>query len=114
MKKQLLSIHHFIVAVVLLTKGLDKILHHHSFIGWAILLLGLTVLICLIYVKLSKRPHALLELIIHLFESIALFLTTYVYFQEGKTFLPYITLIAGIGFLLATILHLKKHQKHST
>jgi FtsH-binding integral membrane protein len=111
MKKQLLSFHHFIVAVILMTKGFDKIQHHHSFIGWTILLLGLIVLIYFIFIKVSKKPHALLVLIIHLFESLALFLTTYVYFQEGKTFLPYVTLIAGIGFLIATIIHIKGHKK---
>lgn len=113
MKKQLLSIHHFIVAIILMTKGFDKIQHHYSVIGWTILLLGIIILMYFIFVKLSKKPHSLLKLIIHLFESIALFLTTYVYFQEGKTLLPYVTLIAGIGFLIATFMHLKGEKKHS-
>jgi FtsH-binding integral membrane protein len=110
MKKHLLSIHHFFVAVILLTKGFDKIQHHHSYIGWTILLLGMTVFVYFIFIKLSKKSHSLLELIIHFFESIALFLTTYVYFQEGKTLLPYVTLIAAIGFLIATFLHLRAHK----
>ena len=111
MKNKLLSIHHFIVAVILLSKGFDKIQHHHNLIGWTILLLGIIVLSYFIFIKLSKRPHSFLELIIHFFESIALFLTTYVYFQEGKSLLPYVTMIAGIGFLIATIIHLKVHNK---
>ena len=113
MKKQLLAIHHFIVAIILITKGFDKIQHHQNFIGWIILLLGIIVLTYFIFTKISKKPHSLLEIIIHLFESIALFLTTYVYFQEGKTLLPYFTLIAGIGFLIATFIHLKGHKKQS-
>jgi FtsH-binding integral membrane protein len=113
MKKQLLSIHHSIVAFILITKGFDKIQNHHSFIGWTILLLGIIILIYFIFIKLSRKKHSLLELIIHLFESTALFLTTYVYFQEGKTLLPYVTLIAGIGFLIATFIHLIEHKKHS-
>ncbi|WP_439505478.1 hypothetical protein [Sediminibacterium sp.] len=111
MRKQLISIHHFFVAIILMAKGFDKIQHHHSFIGWTILILGIISLIYFIFIKLSKKPHSLLELIIHLFESIALFLTTYIYFQEGKTLLPYVTLIAGIGFLIATFIHLKGHKK---
>lgn len=111
MKKHLRSFHHFFVSVILITKGFDKIQHHHSFIGWTILLLGIIILIYFIFIKLSKKPYSFLELIIHLFESIALFLTTYVYFQEGKTLLPYVTLIAGIGFLFAAILHLRGHKK---
>jgi FtsH-binding integral membrane protein len=111
MKNKLLSIHHFIVAVILMSKGFDKIQHHHNLIGWTILLLGIIVLSYFIFIKLSKKSHSFLELVIHFFESIALFLTTYVYFQEGKSFLPYVTMIAGIGFLIATIIHLKEHYK---
>ena len=114
MKKQLLSIHHFIVAVILMTKGFDKIQHHYNYIGWIIFVFGIAVLAYFIYVKISKKSRSFLELTIHLFESIALFLVTYVYFQEGKTLLPYVTLIAAIGFLIATFIHLKEHKKHST
>jgi hypothetical protein len=111
MKNKLLSIHHFVVSVILISKGLDKIQHHHSFIGWTILLLGLIILSYFIYLKLSKKSHSTLDLIIHLFESIALFLTSYVYFQEGKSLLPYVSLIASIGFFIATIIHLKGHKE---
>ncbi|MCC6585055.1 MAG: hypothetical protein IT271_15240 [Chitinophagales bacterium] len=113
MKKQLLSIHHFVVSIILMTKGYDKIQHHHSIIGWSILLSGIAVLLYYIYIKRSQKSHANLEIVAHLFESIALFLTTYVYFQEGKTMLPYVTLTAAIGFLVATILHVISHKKHS-
>lgn len=113
MKKQLLSIHHFVVSIILMTKGYDKIQHHHSIIGWSILLSGIMVLLYFVYIKCSQKPHATLGIITHLFESIALFLTTYVYFQEGKTMLPYVTLTAAIGFLIATILHVKRYKKHS-
>lgn len=113
MKKQLLTMHHFIVAIILMIKGVDKIQHHHSLIGWTILLLGIIIMVYFIFIKRSKKPYSLLEIIIHLFESIALFLTTYVYFQEGKTLLPYITLIAGIGFFIATFIHLKRKETYS-
>lgn len=111
MKKQLVSIHHFVVALILLSKGFDKIQHHHSFIGWTILLLGVVILGYFIFLKIAKKPHESVVLLMHLFESIALFLTAYVYFQEGKTWLPYVTLLAAVGFLVATILHLFQHQK---
>jgi len=113
MKSKLLSIHHFIVSVILISKGFNKIQHHHSFIGWTILPLGIIVLSYFIFVKLVKKPHSTLDVIIHFFESMALFLTSYIYFQDGKSFLPYVTLIAGIGFLVATFIHLKGHKKHT-
>lgn len=112
MKSKLLSIHHFLVGVILFTKGLDKIQHHHSVIGWTILLLGLVVLGYFVFLKLSKRPHPVLEMAVHFFESIALFLTSYIYFQEGKKFLPYVTLCAAIGFLVATFFHWRTRKDH--
>ena len=112
MKTQLASLYHFIVAFILITKGFDKIQHHHSIIGWTILTLGIVIFIYFIYSKISKKGHSWLEIIIHLFESIALFLTSYVYFQEGKSLLPYVTLLAAIGFLVTTIIHLKKQKNN--
>jgi hypothetical protein len=111
MKTQIASLYHFIVAFILITKGFDKIQNHHSLIGWSILSLGMVVLIFFVYSKISKNKHSWLDIIIHLFESIALFLTSYTYFQEGKSLLPYITLLAAIGFLVATIIHLQKTKK---
>jgi hypothetical protein len=109
-KKHLLSFQYIVVAVILLTKGWDKIQHHHSAIGWTILLFGVIVLGYFVYIKTARQSNHWLELIMHFFESVALFLTTYVYFQEGKSFLPYVTLAAAIGFLVATVLHIKNHR----
>ena len=111
MQKKLVTVYHFVVAFILITKGFDKIQHHHSFIGWTILLLGFIILLYFINTKISNKNHSSLELVIHFFESIALFLTSYVYFQEEKTWLPYVTLAAAIGFLITTLVHFKKHKK---
>ena len=70
---------------------------------------GIVVITNMIFILIGEELF--FRGIIHLFECIALFLTTYVYFQEGKFFLPYITLIAGIGFLFPTLLQLKEHKK---
>lgn len=112
-KDQLLSIKHFIVAFILMTKGYMKIEHHHDVIGWTILLFGFIVLAYFVYTKFSNEDHTKLELLIHSFESIALFLTAYVYLEEGRHFLPYVAALAAIGFLIAVIMHLLKHQKHN-
>ncbi|WP_396191482.1 hypothetical protein [Flavobacterium sp.] len=111
MKTRLQSLQHLFVALILIPKGYDKIAHHYNLIGWIILLMGMVALGYFIYQKTVKRSNHFLAIGMHLFESIALFLTTYVYFIEGKTFLPYITGLAGIGFLIATIVHLKHSRK---
>ena len=111
MKTRLQSLQHLFVALILIPKGYDKIEHHYNLIGWIILLMGIVALGYFIYQKTVRRSNYFLAIGMHLFESIALFLTTYVYFIEGKRFLPYITAIAGIGFLIAAILHLKHVRK---
>lgn len=112
MKSKLESFHHFVVAVILIAKGFAKLQHHHSIMGWTILLMGLIILVYFIFIKFSKKPHSVLGILIHLFESLALFLTSYAYFQEGKSFLPYVTLLAAVGFLVATFVHFKGGKKH--
>ena len=107
-KTNLLSIQHLCVALILIPKGIDKIEHHHSIIGWTILLMGITILGYFIFQKISKTKNHFITIVVHLFESIALFLTSYVYFQESRIYLPYIILIAAIGYLFATIMHLYK------
>jgi hypothetical protein len=107
-KTNLLSIQHLFVALILIPKGYDKIEHHYNLIGWFIMLMGIIVLIYFFYQKIIKTKSHFLLIAVHLFESVALFLTSYVYFEEGKRFLPYITIIAGIGFLIATIIHINK------
>ena len=34
----------------------------------------------------------------------------YLYGEDGKTYLPYVTLAATIGFFIAFIVHLKHHK----
>jgi tryptophan-rich sensory protein len=113
-KTKILSIQHLFVALILIPKGYDKIEHHYSLIGWIILFMGLIIFVYFVYQKLTKTKNHLLAIGVHLFESIALFLTSYVYFEERKRFLPYITIIAGIGFLIATIIHITKINSRKT
>ncbi len=110
MKTKLASFQHLLVALILISKGIDKIQHHHSNIGGIILVMGIVILIYFIIIKILKRSRALFETIVHFFESIALFLTSYIYFQEDKVLLLYVTLLAACGFFIAALLHLRKHR----
>lgn len=111
LKTNLIAMQHLVVALILIPKGYDKIQHHYNLIGWIILSMGIVVLGYFIYQKIKKTTNHYVTIAVHLFESIALFLTSHVYFIEGKRFLPYITLLAGIGFLIASLLHSYKLVK---
>ena len=53
MRSKLKSFHYFAVAEILIAEGLAKIQHHHSIIGWTILLTGVTILTYFIFIKIS-------------------------------------------------------------
>ncbi|MBK6275861.1 MAG: hypothetical protein IPF58_14755 [Saprospirales bacterium] len=110
-KSNLFSIQHILVALVLIPKGLDKIEHHHIFYWLDDSINGNNYFRLLYLSKITKTKNHFLLIGIHLFESISLFLTSYVYFEEGKKFLPYVTLIAAIGFLVAMMTHITKIKK---
>ena len=107
-RKQLLhSIHHLITGAVLIIKGVDKI-SHHPFIGGLILFFGVVILSYFIY-ALNKKQHSHnLELVVHWFEALVALFMAYIFFSEGKTFLPYVFLLAAIGFFISIYLIYKK------
>jgi presenilin-like A22 family membrane protease len=110
-KHKLRSIQHLITGIFLLLKGCDKVEHNYLLIGWVILGMGIAVVSYYLFLKMTNNNNSLLNMLVHLFEGIALLFTTYVFIKEGKTYLPYVTLLAGIGFLVAVVVHWVKHNK---
>lgn len=111
-KHKLHSVQHLITGIFLVLKGYDKVEHHYLLIGWVILGMGIALLSCYLFLKITNSNNSLLNMLVHLFEGIALLFTTYVFFKEGKTYLPYVTLLAGIGFLVVVVVHWVKHKKY--
>lgn len=110
-KNKLTSVQHLITGIFLLLKGYDKIEHHYYLPGGVIAGFGALILFYYWYVKRTKRSNHALQLLVHLFEGLALLFTAYIFYSEGKTYLPYVTLAAGIGFLTAFCIHLKHYEK---
>ena len=113
MAKKSFSLHmitHFILGCVLLLKGFDKV-GHHPFIGGIFLAFGIIILVYFFYVLLKGRESEKLALMVHWFEAIASLFTAYIFFEEGKTFLPYAFLLAAIGFFIAIYLHYRKKRR---
>lgn len=93
------AIHHLIIGFLLMLKGSDKFVHH-QFIGGLMLLMGAIIIIYFLFDVIAERKSTALKRFVHLFEAIALFFTAYVYFTEGKTYLPYLTWMASLVFLV--------------
>src|SRR5688500_17754259 len=96
-KTMMLFLQHFLIGCVLTIKGIDKI-SHHAIIGSILLIFGLIVLAYFFYSLFVKRPSERLTLLAHWFEAIAALFTAYIFFTEGATYLPYLFLLAAIGF----------------
>lgn len=111
-KPLLLFLQHFLIGFILTMKGIDK-LSHHAVIGSIILAFGLIVLTYFFYSLFVKRPSETLTMLAHLFEAIAALFTAYIFYTEGATYLPYVFLLAAIGFSIGIYVHYKKEHVHS-
>ena len=103
------SLSHFLIGLTLTIKGYDK-LHHHVLIGSILLIFGIIILIYFFYSLFKKHLNDTLTLIIHWFEAIAALFTAYIFFKDGATYLPYLFLIASIGFFISIYVHYRKHK----
>ena len=107
-KKQVLhSIQHFLIGLALTLKGGDK-LSHHPFIGGLILSFGIIILVYFFYILIRKPSGTNLSNFVHWFEAIACLFTAYILFRDGARFLPYVFLLASIGFFIALYISYKK------
>jgi len=110
-KKHVLErIHHLIVGFFLTLKGIDKI-SHHPILGSLILIFGITILVYFFY-KITRNEHnTVLSVMVHLFEALALLFTAYIYYTEGKVYLPYVLLLASVGFFASVIVLMVKRNR---
>src|SRR5687767_12335484 len=98
-KKNLSHAVHLLLAFYLIIKGLEKF-SHHKIIGSLILSFGVIILIYFLYVTLIKEGSRKLHILVHSFEALTSLFTAYIFFTEGKKYLPYVSLLAAFGFLI--------------
>lgn len=111
-KSVLRSIQHFVLSILFINKGIDNIVLGHHVTGWILVVLGVFIFSYFIYLKLKRSEHFLIEIIIYIFESIALFITAYLYYDSGKKYLPILISIAAVGYLIAGFVHYFKRYKN--
>jgi hypothetical protein len=110
-KKQFIeSFHSVNIGFFLTIEGFDKYTDHRL-IGGLILAFGIVILLYFFYTIFTKRESTLLKLLLHIFEGAALLFISCLFFKEGKTYLPYITLLASIGFFISVVILLIKAGK---
>ena len=113
MYKRFGTIAHLLTGFVLVLKGYAKITDHYPATGSIILLFGLAIFGYVYYEKRQRVHSPYLQMLVHFFEGLALLFTTYVYIDEGKTYIQYATLAAGIGMFVTVYILYKKQKKYS-
>lgn len=110
LKHKLGTLAHAVTGLALALKGYAKLTDHHAVIGSIILISGLTIMGYVLYDSRQQKHNKLLGTGIHFLEGLALLFTSWVYFEEGKTYLPYATLAAAIGFFATVPLLYRKNR----
>jgi hypothetical protein len=101
---------HFLTALTLLMKGLDKLDHPQGM--WPIIFFFLAsaayiAAIAALHDRLHHHERALTASVFAI-ESLATATVAWVYLHEGKKFLPWLMALGSVMFLVALIVHLVK------
>jgi hypothetical protein len=101
--------HHLLTGFILTLKGVEKFEHHQA-IGLIILASGIIVLLYILYDVIKKGTGSTMQILMCAFEGMAWLFTTYVFFEEGKVYLPYVTLVASIGYFVSVVVLWRKNR----
>jgi hypothetical protein len=110
-RKHFLEIfHHLLTGFILTLKGIEKFAHH-QLIGLIIMASGIIVLLFFLYDVVKKGMGTVLKILVIGFEGVAWLFTTYVFFEEGKVYLPYVTLVASIGYFVSVVVIILRRNR---
>lgn len=100
------SMQHLIAGAVLALKGFDKLEHSELYVGSTLLVLGSFVLAYFALDRLARdRSATWLTIMVHMSEGFAFLCLSYLYFRDGKTYLPSAAVIAAAGYCVAALIH---------
>ena len=108
--KLLHSIHHLLISMALILKGVSKF-SHHPVLGGLIICFGLIILSYFFYLNYKRKESRAMHILIHLFEGLASLFTAYIFFVEGKKYLQYGFILAAAGFFISVLIYIMRHKK---
>jgi hypothetical protein len=100
----------FIIGFSLTVEGWEKV-PEETFAGMLIMLFGVTLLVYALYALKKKGQEFVLKVAVHLFEAVTLLFVSYIYFEEGKKYLPYFNLAPSIALFISVVVMLFKRNK---
>lgn len=103
--KRFAALHHLVSGGVLALKGFDKLEQRYFYVGAALFALGVLLLAYFTFERFAQNSSRHLSVLGHACEGVAFLFLTYLYFVEGRLFLPWATLAAATGLLIAALAH---------
>jgi hypothetical protein len=110
-KKHVLeSIHFLLIGFSIFFEGLSE-MNERTVTGIIMCFFGVILLAWFFYAVKTKQDHFILKMMAHSFEVIALVVTAWIFFQEDKKYLQWVTLLSALLLLGATLMMYFKRQK---
>ena len=105
------SVHHFLAGALLILKGITKFGQEKPAVATLFILFGIIILVYFIYVLAKRSELRGLNITIHVLEGIAALFTAYIFYVEGATYLPYLFLLAALGFFISAYVTITRKER---
>lgn len=111
-KEILQNLTHYITSFVIIMKGVSKLENFQVYYGYVILFLltGTGVILATIFHKKLEKRMKKISAVIYFLEGLVLLLIAKLYFDEGKSILPYVFLAAGLLSLAAGVIRITRQR----
>ena len=102
---------HIIIAVILIIKGFGKMSHHYFLIGGFVLLSGVCIIGYVMYERNKETHSPIRNIFVHLCEALMMLFVTYIYINEGTTYIKYFTFVISMILFINAFVHYQKLEK---
>lgn len=107
------NIAHYLAALVVILKGLDKIdVPGKTGVAVIFLLIGILIILGTVFHHKAQKLLKHFKAYIFSFEAIVMTIVGYLYVKEGKQLIQYVCFAAAIMFVVALIVYLKKVRQN--
>jgi hypothetical protein len=102
---------HYLTAMVVILKGLDKLgMPGKTWVSVIFLLMGTMIIAGTIFHHKAEKLLKHFKAYVFVFEAIVMGIVGYLYMKDGKQFIQYVCFAASIMFVVALVVYIKKSK----
>jgi predicted MFS family arabinose efflux permease len=103
---------HYLTALVIIMKGLDKLgVPGKTWVSVIFLLMGILIVLGTIFHHKAEKLLRHFKAYVFAFEAIAMAVVGYLYLKDGKQFIQYVCFAASIMFVIALVVYFRRRKK---